>query len=906
MGYMKFRSIKIITLMLAISLLADLDFSRTYIKDAAADRVDTLSPPLKCDDLLGVEHKDIGRIMLALQGNIMSITKGADIAALGRKIEKENTIFDPVDMQFFFNERKVLGNGFYSVMCRVWDNCQSGVSRTYYAVFSLEKNEDKGYPLYVYTQREYERYAGLSDRTGNFPERKRKDRVTIERYMRMNEGIIDKYIRDRIASGDFAEINERSKELGWDKRFPARKLPPCYWPKAYLGRMKSYLDSFLSHFGTSIDKAFEGKNIVFIKVDGDVYPVVTLRGRDIKVGSHTSPNAVYFFVGEDIFDLLNGNAVSIKADPVKVKEALDSLSLRFLHEVGVNYGLSFEVTGKGDKGNVSNDIFQAYCSYYLNEPVGSILSRYPGLKKLKYNTVDLDKINGRDYLASARDKLTTGKIIRMVKRAWASAGEDIGRPFTKGAQEAFRKIKEIDELRYEHDIPVTATEYFKIFCAQVFGEHEYNGIIEFVEWMSREAVDDKGDMKDFALEVFENRAFLDLYFTAQLLGGKSLQASRLTGQEFIYLCADQIFGRDQSRQKMCEIYGATWDGRDGGIRQVMMENVAAVVQTYRENGEYDKAISVADMLIAYQAHEKEINSGVKTDLGPAIKSWVERIERRTKNSGGKISPEDMEQLSRLAELSGDSIDGTAVLGSGPKTPFECEILDLKEKMLEEREKARMSERSTKADEISEMIKLAGMAGVEIPTHPDRRYTLIMTSEFYYGREIEEHRVKYGDRFELESVSAKDNDQFVQKVIDRAVGIEERAIALVPSTLTEEHLEKLSSQGIRFIRTDPDMLLQARADRDDARRSFQVNTYAAMLLARKIDDNTPKDSSVYRLLEFYIKSLFSLDNEIGPEEYVSAIIRGNLQVLLKGLLAYRPAEPYRMPQYDTVAASLISA
>lgn len=212
------------------------------------------------------------------------------------------------------------------------------------------------------------------------------------------------------------------------------------------------------------------------------------------------------------------------------------------------------------------------------------------------------------------------------------------------------------------------------------------------------------------------------------------------------------------------------------------------------------------------------------------------------------------------------------------------------------------------EEIASQIQLASQAGLEIPTHPDNRYTLLVTPEFFARGELNEDRLKYGDRFNLNSVSGKTSEQFIENILAKAQGIENRTVALVPADLPSEQLEKLTKAGIRFIRTDAQALLDAKVKKDKYREKFQLNTYAMMLLVRRIGKDINKDSSIYQMLDFYIKSHFGwkADKMVSVKDYIQALITGNVAILIKGYLSYRPAEPYDVPDYETIAAKLTSA
>jgi phosphomannomutase len=209
-------------------------------------------------------------------------------------------------------------------------------------------------------------------------------------------------------------------------------------------------------------------------------------------------------------------------------------------------------------------------------------------------------------------------------------------------------------------------------------------------------------------------------------------------------------------------------------------------------------------------------------------------------------------------------------------------------------------------EIGEMLKLAGQAGLEIPTHPNSCYQLLVTSEFFANGELGAHKLKYGDRFDLNVVSGSTSQQFVDNVLAKAKGKEDKTIALVPDFVSFKELARLKMAGTRFIRVSATDLLDAKAQKDQARESFQLDTYAMMLLVRSLSDKTAKDSNIYRVLSFYVKSHFKFDGTIAVDDYINAIVKSDISTLIKGYLSYKPTEAYRVPEYNTIAAALISA
>jgi len=50
----------------------------------------------------------------------------------------------------------------------------------------------------------------------------------------------------------------------------------------------------------------------------------------------------------------------------------------------------------------------------------------------------------------------------------------------------------------------------------------------------------------------------------------------------------------------------------------------------------------------------------------------------------------------------------------------------------------------------------------------------------------------------------------------------------------------------------------------------------------------------------------LTDKIAIDDYIIAIVNNDVARLIKGCLTYRPAQPYEVPDYSNIAASLISA
>ncbi|MFH1189315.1 MAG: transaldolase family protein [Candidatus Omnitrophota bacterium] len=215
-------------------------------------------------------------------------------------------------------------------------------------------------------------------------------------------------------------------------------------------------------------------------------------------------------------------------------------------------------------------------------------------------------------------------------------------------------------------------------------------------------------------------------------------------------------------------------------------------------------------------------------------------------------------------------------------------------------------------EIAAMASLADEAGKQIPFLENERYNLLVTEEFFANGELKADKETYGDRFNLDSISGDSDESLIRNILLKSAGKGARTIALVSDKLPDEKLAELTAEKIRFVRVNTLGLLEAKENskRDKKekayREQFQLDTYAMMLLLRWVDNSITPDSSIYRLLSFYLKSHFELTDKIAVDDYITAIVNNDIPKLIQGYLAYRPIQPYDVSEYGTVAEALLTS
>ena len=827
-----------------------------------------LSPSSFLDDLVGIEHKDMGRIKLAVKANVLLLKEKGLIEGGNIKV-KEDTIYDPADMQFFFKEVKFLDNGYISVMSRIWDQFTTD-PRTYYAVFSIDDLSGKTSGVHVFTKKEYLRFQrGLEARQlspEGIPQRsseKEDDAKAIDRYVEHEE--YDKIISwvhqtdQAIPAEDIGlDYSAIIKEI-FDESKIEVSTPEWLTP---VENRKCYIIPITEE----VQRRMMSSKMTVVAQDGS--------NRELCAFFHSSNNAVHIFLEEE-------DVADLKENRVFNHLTLGKIKFGLAHEIGIMLGLPV-LSFNEFSDNPENEIYQRYIKATRGERGAELLDRV--LKELeeeeeekplepkKFAVQDLNtNLKVRDYASGEdRDELFS------LARRFRLKREGEGIYFHKAYDEILYGILYrlgVDPASSERDPDEVLIEVFRA-----------NGIRNILEVGCGDCAF-LASLENVAKEARINLTGIDIEpYSANKKVKKILEDSEIN-----IIKGDVMEMDDQNSYDLIissgvmSLYGMypmekdlTYEAMKDAISEShkMSERAISLLSTHSQAAVL--ANTFGTILMLDKKHIQEVAEIVLWD------------------GSRKIALNEMLRL-----IKGHMGEG---LWSYLQ-PQAANFAILAKKKFQEAQKDFL----VTNDEVGEMIDIAAQAGLlEIPTRKAKRYTLLMTSEFFANGELKKQKSMYGDRFNLDSISARTDEQFVDKVIAKAKGIEIRTIALVPDSITEEHLARLTDVGIRFIRANAEVLLEARVESEEQRRGFHQNTYAAMLLARKIDENTSKDSSVYRLLEFYLKSLFELSDGVKANDYIKAIVGAKISILLKGILSCRPAEPYRVPEYDKIAATLISA
>lgn len=406
--------LKVNRLISSIVLVAFLSTTALTDLSLAQQKTDMLSPPALTGTLGDLQHKDAGRIQIALENQLMSLAQASaadmhvDFQTLktifGEQMRaewtsREKTVYQPSDMQFFFHELELTPIG-PCVMCRIGDpENPNAPPRSYYAVFSMRRDADGGFPIQVFTKDEYDQSGGL---TATIPLRSEADADAIQRYVQ-HEKTIDPWIARHMEQGDYsaaANDNKAARALAAEMH----ALP-----------VRNELDALSRKNDFWLQTAIETTPIIFIKVrNGEALPTIVEDGREVTVRSHASQSAVYIFLDEFAFDVvhrgLTDSKYLVRGSDQNIETVIRSqVAPLLIHEIGVKFGFPWRVTSEGE---IENDLDVAYrlLERAQNDPMirqSPEFARVMDLVRSRIDDregipVDLDRNTvGRDYAAGA-------------------------------------------------------------------------------------------------------------------------------------------------------------------------------------------------------------------------------------------------------------------------------------------------------------------------------------------------------------------------------------------------------------------------------------------------------------------------------------------------------------------------
>jgi len=207
-----------------------------------------------------------------------------------------------------------------------------------------------------------------------------------------------------------------------------------------------------------------------------------------------------------------------------------------------------------------------------------------------------------------------------------------------------------------------------------------------------------------------------------------------------------------------------------------------------------------------------------------------------------------------------------------------------------------------------MADYAKETSLEISREPKDRYTLFFYPGLFAKDEFEAEKERYKGLFIMEEMTGSNNEERLGSILKKVGDNGDKAIALVPSTFSEQALAKLLEKRIRFLRVTPDTLLNMHEkmgkspDGIKRRNVYRRNIYGMMLAARIIDISSSSKSAVWHILKYYLDTCYDMEGDISEEGYVDAILHRDVSALVCGAIA--PLQNIHLPVHKLVTETLL--
>jgi hypothetical protein len=889
---------------------------------------DTLAAASGNSELVGIEHKDAIRVTIAIQAELKKIQHeqsmsipvdfGTLKAAFREIIVKEDTIFQPINTHIFYQEAKSTPDGIQiHVMARIKDD-KHGM-RTYYAVFSMLPDELGGFPVKVYTEKQYkaEQQIELSD----------KDKKTLERELQhqaYDENVI-KWAHDHNLaiqvdiSEHFDEIIEKAN-IGIDGGENIRQRP-CYLipfdsdneNDEILKRVNKYTVTILDEEGNEkIVSAFahSSNHSIHIILPKDYVHRITFRRQKTGWGFMwdvyerkdfpEKSDAEYETYRRGV-EGWNEHIRSVYGS--EQEEAIGQLRRILAHEIGVMVGSPVK---RFYDSSVYAEEFSDRIDYsswpqrtYLVNEIDERYSAVENPDRERFKVVDLDtNLPTRDYAMGWFGKTPQEKaLIEFREHAPEMVLDLVGDTRLKHddideathgrlTKNARRIVEAIMRMYYINSKHIPDADLARLVSAT----WAHGRTFEQTNTRQKLRVEKHPVIIDAVLKIQGRAAEL-----AQIIGPLVVtQLSREVEVPNIYEALDMSTpkGRWVSDEDFDKIIAVVDSGRAGKgsayITQVAREARMPfeLIIAIRQSGASGNTENIIEQL---RKIFKRTDDG-ELDLGVVEEALISVIQRLSNEDYPDLDGSKLEDILREGLL--------AVRSEGLPPPIQ-----------------KITTRAIKEISTKEMKTLANEVGLEIAP-PAKQYTIFASKDLYMIRSQYEHdKVEYADRFNLEWITTDRANAFLRKIksiIKQKQLDPTQVIVQLPAFFAKKkHQNKLETlagavPGIKLMVIDTKDFLQ---EDPEARARYRKTIYSTLLLARHINEDTPVDSNVYRLLEYFISSLIGEDQAASLSDYISSLRLNDIVSIVsvvKTILTYKPAERVEAPNPDIVAAALISA
>lgn len=622
------RFISIITLVAV--LFGDSTLATEVLFENSASGGINLAPPLLSGSLGDniYHHKYMALGEIALQADLQNFARRLDLNRNAitaqtlqeeflrqERFHEERTVFNPANITLYFKDLTEITPKIFYIPASV---SKYGERKDFFLIFSIATGKDGIFPITSCLKEELEDIKAGIMLQSKLPGQRRSDRDAIDRYIR-HEEIIDLFIEERIAAGDFAEISGRAEFLKLDSADPAEeenapRLPHAafwkrvkatkLWPDSFWKRVKGETDNLVGALGTDCEAALQDKNVVFIRVpEGVKYPLMREQGADIIVRSHTSKNAIYLFLDEEDFDALDLMYSGRLKGPMslelrnRIEKIYPYLTKILTHEIGVSYGLPYAV----EEGKIKNDLSRAMDGRQKDLSVNTLLAKYPALKKLLDPPADLDNnLPTRDYASgdsiyddADKTDLTREEVEEKVGEIWASV-DNLGRyPLSEEANRALVSICKVIHVCESKEYGLTCETFYKMLFASLYAEYEYRQVAYGIE----QTLIREDSFKKYALKT--NYEVLYLYFMAIIMDPERIKDVR--AQDLFSYYTNMFPRRDIGNSFVMENSKVKLEFKRDVYKRLM-----DFIEYLRSKGNYKLAIQITDNLIIHLGNEQAL------------------------------------------------------------------------------------------------------------------------------------------------------------------------------------------------------------------------------------------------------------------------------------------------------------
>lgn len=338
----------------------------------------------------------------------------------------QESLFNPSLPKAFFNQVDHVGGHIYAVPLSVPMTANGRESTVRYTLlFSNLRNGDRIFPTVVCPDEQVAKYRdeiAARGRLGILPMLAARDRAAIGRYLEHDSAgrdgapAVDAWIRGKMEAGEYA-VNAAFFTDRYEK---AQFLYHPYEQRDLVAQCvaRAHEAGISDAACRELEREMDRKPLVLIyRKPGEPLPVVTMAGGDGRpvpaaVRAHTSDNAVYIILEQELFETMLGGAKpgatkSLKKPMASVPRGSDAcraaITDTLFYEAGVHLGLSGSVNAEGRPVSALTEAYAAARA----DP-----SRYtPPSSLADLRTVRLsDSLTVRDYAAGDAEAMAAWSI----------------------------------------------------------------------------------------------------------------------------------------------------------------------------------------------------------------------------------------------------------------------------------------------------------------------------------------------------------------------------------------------------------------------------------------------------------------------------------------------------------------